>query len=67
MTVSLETQQRIAELREKGRQGTMTLEDCKEAIAFLRQERLAMPQTKASPRTKAAVPNADDLLKDLGL
>lgn len=67
MTVSLETQQRIAALREKGRQGTMTLEDCKEAIAFLRQERLAMPQTKASPRTKAPAPNADDLLKDLGI
>ena len=67
MTVSLETQQRIALLREKGRSGTMTLEDCKEAIAFLRQERLAMPAAKSAPRTKAATPNADDLLADLGL
>lgn len=67
MTVSLETQQRIALLREKGRSGTMTLDDCKEAIAFLRKERLAMPQTKASPRTKAAAPSADDLLSELGL
>jgi cell division septum initiation protein DivIVA len=67
MTVSLEVQQRIALLREKARQGTMTLDDCKEGIAFLRKERLAMPQAKASPRTKAATPNADDLLKDLGL
>lgn len=67
MTVSIETQRRIAELRDKGRAGTMSIEDCREAIAFLRQERLAMPSAKAAPRTKAAAPNADDLLSELGL
>lgn len=67
MSVSLDTQVRIAELRLKAAEGTLTLEECKEAISFLRQERLAMPQTSAKPRTAKVVPNADDLLKDLGI
>lgn len=68
MTVSIETMQRIAELREKAKSSEgLTLDECKEAIAFLRQERLAMPQSSAKPRTKAPAPNADDLLKDLGI
>lgn len=68
MTVSLEMQQRIATLREKVRSGsTLTIEEMKEAIAFLRQERLAMPPVKNSSRTKAPAPNADDLLSELGI
>lgn len=64
---SLETQQRIAELREKARQGTLTIDECREGVRFLRAERLAMPAAKASSRTKAPAPNADDLLSELGL
>jgi uncharacterized protein YnzC (UPF0291/DUF896 family) len=67
LSVSVETQLRISELREKARNGTLTVEECKEAINFLRQERLAMPQSSAKSRTKAPPPNADDLLKDLGI
>lgn len=67
MTTSIPHMQRIAELREKGRAGTMTLDDCKEAIAFLRQERLAMPVTASKSRTKAPAPSADDLLSELGI
>lgn len=68
MSVSLETQQRIAELRQKARSPEgLTLEETKEAIRFLRQERLAMPAAKSSSRTKAPAPNADDLLSELGL
>jgi len=67
MTVSLPTQQRIAELRQKAREGTMTLDDVKEGIAFLRQERLNMAPAKAAPKAKAAAPSGDDLLKELGL
>ena len=67
MTTSLQTMQRVAELRDKARSGTMTLEDCKEAIAFLRAERLAMPAAKSTPRTAKLTPNADDLLSELGL
>ncbi len=65
MAVSLETQQRIAELRIKAREGTLTLEETKEGIAFLRAERLAMPPSKSS--SKKVVVNADDLLGELGI
>ena len=64
---SLEIQQRIATLREKARSGTLTKEECAEGITFLRAERLAMPASKSSSRTKAPPPNADDLLGELGL
>jgi hypothetical protein len=65
---SIETQQRIAALRLKARSPEgLTLDETKEAIAFLRQERLAMPVAKAGSRTKAPAPNADDLLSELGL
>lgn len=68
MTVSLETQIRIAELRNKARSPEgLTLDEVKEGIKFLRQERLAMPPAKATSRTKAPAPNADDLLSELGL
>ncbi len=65
MTVSLETQQRIAELRQKAREGTLTLDETKEGINFLRQERLSMP---ASPsKSKKVVVNGDALLGQLGI
>ena len=64
---SPETLQRIAILRDKARQGTLTKEECAEGIRFLRAERLAMPTAKSSPRTKAAPVNADDLLGELGI
>lgn len=67
MPPSLEAQVRMAELREKARTGTMTLEDCREAISFLREERLAMPPSASKSRTKAPPPDADALLKDLGI
>jgi len=68
MLPSLETQQRIAALRTKARSPEgLTLDETREAIAFLRQERLAMPAAKSSPRTKAPAPDADDLLSELGI
>jgi hypothetical protein len=66
LTVSLEMQQRIAILRQKARDGTLTLEETKEGIAFLRQERLSMPPAKASGSKKPVV-NVDNLLGELGL
>ena len=65
MPVSLEMQVHIAELRQKARDGTLTLEETKEGIAFLRAERLAMPVGKSA--SKKPVINADDLLGELGL
>ena len=65
MTVSLELQQRIATLRLKAREGTLTLEETKEGIAFLRAERLSMPPAKSS--TRKPVVDADSLLGELGI
>jgi hypothetical protein len=68
MTVSIETMQRIAALREKAKTPEgLTLDECKEAIAFLRAERIAMPPAASKSRTAKAPVNADDLLKDLGI
>lgn len=60
------TQLRIAELRQKARDGTLTLEETKEGISFLRAERLAMPPSKSTGTRKAAV-DVDALLGDLGI
>ena len=65
MTVSLEMQTRIAELRQKARDGTLTLEETKEGITFLRAERLSRPPSKTP--SKKIVVNADDLLGELGI
>ena len=68
MIPNLPIQQRIAELRIKARSPEgLTLEETREAITFLRGERLAMPQKPASARSKAPTPNADDLLSELGI
>ena len=68
MTVSLETQRRIAELRMKAKTPEgLTLDEVREGIRFLRAERINMAPAKSAPRTKAAAPNADDLLAELGL
>ena len=66
MLPSEPTQLRIAELRNKAREGSLSLEETREAIRLLRADRLAMPPGKTSP-TKKAVINADDLLADLGI
>lgn len=63
--VSLTIQQEVADLRQKSREGTMTVEDARRAIVILRADRLAMPATKTT--SKKAVVNADDLLGQLGI
>lgn len=67
MSVSLEAAMRIAELREKSRTGELTIDECREAISFLRGERLAMAPAASKPRTKAPPPDADKLLGELGI
>lgn len=64
---SPETVQRIAELRQKSREGILTIDEMREGIQFLRGERLAMAQAPKSPSKAKAAPNADDLLGELGL
>lgn len=67
MTVSLAIQTEIADLRQKAREGTMTLEDARRGLVILRADRIAMPASKSAPRTKKVGINADDLLGELGI
>lgn len=73
--ISAETQARLAILRQKARDNTITQEEMKEAIQLMRTERVgasavsaAAKATKATAKTKAAPkakPNGDDLLSEL--
>lgn len=65
-----ETQAKISIYREKAAEGTLTLEEMKEAIKILREDRLAAHNASDASRAKRAkkeIRSADDLLKDLGL
>lgn len=69
MIQSNEVHMRLAELRAKQAQGTITLEELREALDLLRQGRTAAQVTSTKSRTaKAAAKapiNSDDLLADL--
>ena len=67
MTVSMEMQVRISELRQKAQAGTLTDNELKEAITFLRSERVAAAPAKQSVRKQAAAIDGNALLKELGL
>jgi len=70
MSQSPETLSRISILRAKAQEGTLTVEEMKEAILLLRGDRTrAAHSSDASRRksAKAAVPSAQDLLSELGL
>jgi hypothetical protein len=61
---------KISLWRQKAIAGSLSLEETKEAVAYLRGERKAAAQaTTAAKRTKAVknIPTADDLLSELGL
>lgn len=68
---SPEMQLRIQEWRAKARQGTLSQDEMREAIAALRRDRSAIPQATAGSRTTkerksaAAKPNSDALLSEL--
>lgn len=67
---SPELQAQIAEWRRKSLDGTITLEETREAIAALRQGRFAAQTSSESAakrsRAKAAIPDAQALLDELG-
>jgi hypothetical protein len=68
--VSPELQSKIALWRQKAVQGTLSPDEMKEAILALRQDRIgAAVASAASKRTKAKaeIPDADDLLAEMGL
>ena len=61
---------KIALWRSKAADGTITLEEMKDAILALRQDRRAAAVSSATAKraaAKATIPNAEDLLKELGL
>ena len=66
--VSLELQQKIAVWRQKSAEGTLTLEDMKEAIIHLRAGRVNAANASAASKRKKAIteiPSAADMLSDL--
>lgn len=68
MALSPEMTQKIAELRQKAREGTITLEETKEALSLLRADRTNAQATSTTSRSKKAPKapvNADDLLSEL--
>lgn len=68
---SPELQLKIAQWRDKARQGTLTQDEMREAIAALRKDRSSIPQATAGSKvTKARTaaskkPDSDDLLSQL--
>lgn len=66
--VSLEMQAKLAEWRKKSAEGTLTLEEMKQAIVELRAGRQAAGAAASVAKRKAAakvIPNADELLGEL--
>ncbi len=66
--ISPELQQKIQVWRQKSLDGTITIEEQREALKLMREGRLAAAQASAAgkrAKAKAAVPNADDLLNEL--
>ena len=66
--VTPEISMKIAAWRQKAAEGTLTLDDMKEAIIYLRAGRVnAQSASAAAKRKKAiiAIPSAADMLNDL--
>lgn len=69
MAMSPEMQSKIAVWRAKAEAGTLTEQEMVEAIRALRADRFGAAtasDTAKRKRAAAAVPDADDLLKELG-
>jgi hypothetical protein len=67
---SSEVQQRLAILKQKAIDNTMTQDDMREAIALMRQDRKsahAASDTARRAKAKTAVPDAKSLLAELGI
>jgi len=68
MTLGLDTHLKLAEWRRKSAEGTLTLEEMKEAVALVRAGRMAAAaQSSAAKRkvARVAIPSADDLLDEI--
>lgn len=69
MTVTPETQSRLAILRAKADDGSATIEEMREAVRLIRGDRVsAAVASEKSKRVKAKaeIKSADDMLNELG-
>ena len=68
--VSAELQQKISLWRLRAAEGALTRDEMKEAVRALREGRAnaqAASDSSVRKRAVAAIPHADDLLKELGM
>ena len=65
MLMSPEIQARIETLRVKSLAGTITLDEMRESIKLLRENRLSAAQASKPSRAKAPPRSADELLSEL--
>ena len=71
MALTPETSARIQLLRQKSRDGTITQEELREALAMLREDRAMSADTSAKSKARKSVAaekkniNSDDLLGEL--
>lgn len=68
--ISPELQSKLSIWRQKASEGTLSMEELREAVAFLRSDRKAAASTstaKKNAKAKVAIPDADTLMKELGL
>ena len=66
--ISVELQSKLASWRLRAADGTLTLDEMKEAIRHLRADRHAAAAASSASKRKAAIaviPSADDMLADL--
>lgn len=66
--VSLELQAKISSWRQRSAEGTLTLDEMKEAILYLRAGRVQAANASAASKRKksiAAIPSAADMLSEL--
>lgn len=66
--ITPELQQKIALWRQRAAAGELTLDECKEGVALLREGRLAAAQAASSTKrakAKVEIPSAADLLRDM--
>lgn len=65
MAISPEAQAKVQLWRQKAKDNTLTLEEMKEAVIYLRQDRMAAAQTSSASKAKKAPINSDSLLGEL--
>ncbi len=66
MSISPEVQAKITQYRQKSVDGTLTIEEMREAVVLLREGRKANQAAPSKAAKKAQVENADAMLDELG-